>query len=361
MIPFATRTMRYRNGAMAEAAAGLEVYELGGDPAGPLVLFVHGGSWGQGAPWQYALLARRLLEEGGASRVAICKYSLFPHGDVDTMVEDIANGLEWCREQQRAQPKLRVVLAAQSAGAHLCSLYLSRRTAAEAEAWQPDKFVALSGVFDIAKHFAHERTRLVHWLSPMWLAMVGKKTAAGEAVNQQLAIVSSDPADSRGLDADELAAAGLACRDLAAVSRGTVQSSPIEDWTEQEMKAWTVASPTRMLNLGRVAAAGAPRAAAGEFLGEGPPLALAVRSSWPSTVVLHAADDSTVPVTSAREFVDALRLAPCVPDNLDYKEYKSGGHGEIMIQLMSRAPLQELTGIAREFVESVGATQPDER
>ena len=213
-----------------------------------------GGSWGQGAPWQYALLARRLLEEGGASRVAICKHSLFPHGDVDTMVEDIANGLEWCREQQRAQPKLRVVLAAQSAGAHLCSLYLSRRTAAEAEAWQPDKFVALSGVFDIAKHFAHERTRLVHWLSPMWLAMVGKKTAAGEAVNQQLAIVSSDPADSRGLDADELAAAGLACRDLAAVSRGTVQSSPIEDWTEQEMKAWTVASPTRMLNLGRVAA-----------------------------------------------------------------------------------------------------------
>ena len=71
-------------------------------------------------------------------------------------------------------------------------------------------------------------------------------------------------------------------------------------------------------------------------------------------MVLHAADDSTVPVTSAREFVDALRLAPCVPDNLDYKEYKSGGHGEIMIQLMSRTPLQELTGVAREFVESVG-------
>jgi hypothetical protein len=102
------------------------------------------------------------------------------------MLADVEAALAWCRAQQRAAaeedenaPRLRVVLAAQSAGAHLCALHLARRgwheeadgaasrpgatagdeTSQHEAAWLPDRFVALSGVFDIAAHFAHERTK----------------------------------------------------------------------------------------------------------------------------------------------------------------------------------------------------------
>ena len=149
------------------------------------------------APWQYALLARRLLLDGSASRVAIMKYTLFPDGDVESMLEDLGAALEWCRIEQditaKSGHRVPVVLAAHSAGAHLCALHFARSSAGSvldnsaeralldapgAAPWLPDRFVALSGVFDIAAHFAHERTRLVHWLSPMWLAMIGRKALA---------------------------------------------------------------------------------------------------------------------------------------------------------------------------------------
>eukprot|EP00966_Prymnesium_polylepis_P284845 6580895-Prymnesium_polylepis.1 len=171
MVPFAFRTVRYRKRIMREVQCGdlphqiLEVYD-GDTKDGPLVLYVHGGSWGQGAPWNYALLANRLLS-GGASRVAVARYRLFPEGDVDDMVADLEAALLWCEaeaERTRAAggQKLRVTLAAQSAGAHLCALVFSRRSvrSAAATAWAPDRFVALSGVFDIAPHFGHEKTRL---------------------------------------------------------------------------------------------------------------------------------------------------------------------------------------------------------
>ena len=165
MIPFAVRTYRYRASAVELPPAGggvppgLEVYSSGGSADGPIVLYVHGGSWGQGEPWQYALLARRLLE-GGASRVAVAKYRLFPNGDVEDMLADVDAALEWCRAQQEEAAEVsgerpRVVLAAQSAGAHLCALHLTRRAMRQAASggahehehllWAPDKFVALSG------------------------------------------------------------------------------------------------------------------------------------------------------------------------------------------------------------------------
>jgi acetyl esterase/lipase len=146
MVPFAIRTWRYRAhaatlepvapelaGDTTTAPTGVKpkTLELYGDGVGDgsLVLFVHGGSWGQGAPWQYALLSRRLLD-AGASRVGVVQYALFPAADVDEMVRDVEAALEWGRAQQEAARRdgrpLRVVLAAQSAGAHLCSLLQAR-------------------------------------------------------------------------------------------------------------------------------------------------------------------------------------------------------------------------------------------
>ena len=108
---------------------------------------------------------------------------------------------------------------------------------------------------------------------------------------------------------------------------------------------------------------------------------------WPMTVVLHAADDRTVPVSSAREFVCALQHAlgeeglETAPTEKPRREPMArreptarpteeesklvryveldGGHGEIMVSLMSRSELHELPELARLFVREV--TQPRQR
>ena len=421
MIPFAVRTMAYRSLNMQpytiETSDGpqvLEVYKNTDSMDGPLILFVHGGSWGQGAPWQYALLARRLLEDGKASRVAVAKYRLFPEGDVSSMLVDVAGALEWCRSEQQksaasgAQP-LRVVLAAQSAGAHLSALHLSRR-AWEASAggahtepahqWAPDKFVALSGVFDIAAHFSHERSRLVHWISPMWLAMIGRRRAASNAhdevghgevgaLNEPTPRKASDDESDGGFADDSgaefavrvvramglrakteecAAAAAAAAADPAGTTPATLSSAGIDSatlaaasqlpsqgrdavWSDVELAAWAAASPTRVLRLLGIAAAA----------GKGGDSAHAERL-WPTTTVLHGSDDKTVPVQSARDFVHALAgVVEEEPDGgggessrargrVRYVEYERAGHGEVMIALMSRTSGDELPQIARDFV-----------
>ena len=331
MVPFAVRTVRYRSPNVESIESpSIEVYSKEGASDGPLVLYFHGGSWGQGAPWQYALLARRFLEESGASRVALARYRLFPEGDVDDMLADVEAALDWCRMQQEqaacsnpSAPKLRVVLAAQSAGAHLCALYLARRGwrgSDEGGSWLPDRFVALSGVFDIAAHFAHERTRLVHWLSPMWLAMIGR----GVASNAQASKPLLDAEESQLVPIDDLKASAAAAGGEA-------------EWSEDELIAWAAASPTRLLRLRKMSKK-APKGA-----------------EWPPTVVLHAADDGTVPVRSAREFVEALESTGLSPD-VRYVEYERAGHGEIMVSLMSPRERDEegVRDIGRAFVRSIG-------
>jgi acetyl esterase/lipase len=413
MLPFAVRTMRYRKDhASFISTPSLEVYGEH-DSSGPLVVYLHGGSWGQGAPWQYALLARRLLE-GGASRVAIAQYRLFPDGDVEDMLDDVSAALRWAREQQRRHaeehaeaPRLRVVLAAQSAGAHICALHLARTSfranddAAVADGrnagddgavWVPDRFVALSGVFDIASHFSHERTRLVHWLSPMWLAMIGRRTAngeptrfrpladaarkaeagaalreafrefdldgdgtitaselgrvlerAGEQVSRDEVAEMVVRADTDGdgvINFDEFVKVRTALdgtladmEQVALRSGGGLVRSP---WRANELVAWAAASPTRLLTIRRAGTARTPLGA------------------WPPTVVLHTTDDTTVPVSSSREFVAALDGARVGPSAgaVRYAEYDEGGHGEIMVSLMGCAPTAELPAVARDFVSA---------
>ena len=94
-------------------------------------------------------------------------------------------------------------------------------------------------------------------------------------------------------------------------------------------------------------------------MGAAAPSAVAERASaafhdkaWPEdVVVLHARDDTTVPVQSARGFAEALR--PVAP-HLRYDEYERAGHGEVMIALMSKATMEELPEMGRDFVRAVG-------
>ena len=347
IMPFAARTLRYRRSQMREVKLGervLEVYERGGAD-GPLILYVHGGSWGQGAPWNYALMARRLLD-GGAARVAVAQYGLFPAADVDEMVGDLDASLRWA-EAEAGGSEVRLV--GQSAGAHLCALWLARRAGAarlrgEPVGWLPSKFVALSGVYDIAAHFAHENTRLVHWLSPMWLAMAGRRGDAA-ADDDSFARLVLERAGLGGAAVPPSAAPALLAAegvDADAVARAAEVDGGCErkgEWDRAALANWCAASPTRLLRLLRLCA----------------PMPLG--AAWPPTAVLHAADDGTVPVRSAREFVDALSKAGADVRTL---EYAKGGHGEIPLALMGAAPLaevepRELGELCRAFVEEAAA------
>ena len=115
-------------------------------------------------------------------------------------------------------------------------------------------------------------------------------------------------------------------------------------WAAEELAAFAAASPTRLLRLQRA------------LLRDGS--ATHGDGIWPRTVVMHAADDKTVPVRSAREFVGALREAEG-EEAVEYHEYAEAGHGEVMISLMGRTPLQDLpeaqARITQDFVNRVVA------
>ncbi|KAL1500349.1 hypothetical protein AB1Y20_013013 [Prymnesium parvum] len=352
MIPFALRTLLHRRQTMREVRCGaeahqtLEVYD--GEGEGPLVLYVHGGSWGQGAPWNYALLAARLLEHG-ASRVAVARYRLFPEGDVDDMVHDLSKALEWCegeaREASKAGRHLRVTVAAQSAGAHLCALLFARRSFNSAVRrttapnrrgiWLPDRFVGLSGVFDIGPHFLHEKSRLVHWLSPMWLAMLGKQPTVhnvDSGVEQfsdasMLMHLFEGNADVIAAITEAQSVSPLSSANVLPSLEEVSSSSAYGQWSRAELSAWALASPTRLLRL--------------QHWLQVCRTTTVDLAAWPNTVLLHAADDKTVPIRSAREFTAALKQAQG-EDAVSLREYAQGGHGEVMLNLMGRKRLDQL-------------------
>jgi len=235
----------------------------------------------------------------------------------------------------------------------------------------------------------------------MWRAMLGRTAAAGGPHSFAPLLGAS----SRQIEAADATPASLAS--AAASSAAAATSTP---WRENELMAWAAASPTRLLRLqrvlqvdalaatqpdsdrieavfarydadgsgrvdpselgvmlealvGRDGAAAASERVMGTFdadasgdlsLAEfsrfvGQAVEQQTRAPWPPTVVLHARDDSTVPVASAREFVEALQALGAAAD-LKYREFERAGHGEIMVELMSPKPVAELRPIAAEFV-----------
>ena len=114
VIPFATRALIYRRVHMRAVQLPNTMLETYAPPAErgdgrQTILFVHGGSWGQGSPWQYSLLARSLVRCSGA-HVAVVQYRLFPQGGVDDMVDDIYEALAWSQARAGGDPR-RVVSA----------------------------------------------------------------------------------------------------------------------------------------------------------------------------------------------------------------------------------------------------------
>ena len=66
----------------------------------------------------------------------------------------------------------KLVLCGHSSGANVCALALLEHAINGTSVCLVDAFIALSGVFDIAKHYRWERSRGVHIISPMAAAAV---------------------------------------------------------------------------------------------------------------------------------------------------------------------------------------------
>lgn len=127
-------------------------------------VFVHGGAWCWGERFYFAALGQSLANALGCS-VFIPSYRSYPHGDAVMMAADVASA---CRAAAKRAGR-GLLLIGHSAGASLstaAAVLLARDDASSTAAASHrtrvvEKLVWLSGVSDIAEHFAFEASRTI--------------------------------------------------------------------------------------------------------------------------------------------------------------------------------------------------------
>mmetsp|Transcript_16790 Transcript_16790/g.34204 ORF Transcript_16790/g.34204 Transcript_16790/m.34204 type:complete len:583 (-) Transcript_16790:35-1783(-) len=183
--------------------------------AKPTLIFVHGGAWGSGRPWMYRLVVDTFLALGFGS-VFLVGYRTYPTAGIEAQALDLAAALSAietfylsgkmeisgcpvrCKATIQDKPTcLDAVLCGHSSGAHLISLVVLRKTAADSPMTVPRDdggnrhcigglklrgVVPISGVYDLVRHHHFEAKRGGHILSPMAAAAV---SLAGLSSEQQ--------------------------------------------------------------------------------------------------------------------------------------------------------------------------------
>jgi arylformamidase len=119
-------------------------------PNSPVFVFIHGGYWRALSKDHFGFIAEPLLDAGVA--VAMVDYDLCPAVPLATVVEQVAQAIDWIRRQARdinGDPD-RLIVAGNSAGAHLAAMMLSRDWN---EGGQPSFIqgaVLVTGIYDLA-------------------------------------------------------------------------------------------------------------------------------------------------------------------------------------------------------------------
>lgn len=136
----------------------------------PAVIFVTGGAWIIGYKAWAVPLGRALSAQGVV--VIAPDYRNCPQARVDGMLEDVDRAVGWVFDnaEELGVDRRKIVLAGQSAGAHLCALLLLRRAEEEPasywrqqprRSWRPSDvagFVGVSGPY-------HLEATAVHWIA----------------------------------------------------------------------------------------------------------------------------------------------------------------------------------------------------
>ncbi|GAX17629.1 hypothetical protein FisN_18Lh285 [Fistulifera solaris] len=128
------------------------------------VVFVHGGAWGSGFPLLYRLVANSFVSQG--YEVAIVGYRTYPDSVVDGQIDDIMQALEYLqrtdKEDERNDSMLDMTLIGHSSGAHICMLGIL-----QSKIQGIQRFIGISGVYDIPRHYQFESKRGVERISPL--------------------------------------------------------------------------------------------------------------------------------------------------------------------------------------------------
>lgn len=190
-----------------------------------ILVFVHGGAWGCGQLWQYRLVANGLGNIIGATSVMLIGYPTYPVASILEQQDCITEAVRFIRQDptllkllqhNRTTPDAAdmnyreddvyvpysdaidtMVLCGHSSGANICALSLldtcytatdtshtntnntSNSTTNGSLPSLPkhsvDVFVGLCGPYDIVKHYLFEERRGVHVVSPMTAAAGGKQ------------------------------------------------------------------------------------------------------------------------------------------------------------------------------------------
>lgn len=154
-----------------------------------VLVFVHGGGWGSGAPYLYRLFIENTAKIFNAKAILV-GYPTYPALNINNQSDMVISALTFIQENledefiktfpQNARvlngikPECQYILMGHSSGANICALALNKLASYGADIISPkvDYFIGLSGVYDIAKHYFWEKDRGVHTISPMHLAAV---------------------------------------------------------------------------------------------------------------------------------------------------------------------------------------------
>jgi arylformamidase len=119
-------------------------------PNSPVFVFIHGGYWRALSKDHFGFIAEPLLDAGAA--VAMVDYDLCPAVPLGTVVEQVAQAVTWVRGQAHGingNPD-RLIVAGNSAGAHLAAMMLSRDWNDSSKGAFIQGAVLVTGIYDLA-------------------------------------------------------------------------------------------------------------------------------------------------------------------------------------------------------------------
>lgn len=153
----------------------VEHYPPTGDSGGGrtrVLYFIHGGAWGSGKSWYYALMAPYFTDLGW--HVFILSYRTYPTGVMGDQVEDVGRGAVVVGNVMRElKGGFETVIMGHSSGGHISLRWVIEDLLKEAPGGGGVRgihlthYVGLAGVYDVAEHHLYEKRRGLEEFSPM--------------------------------------------------------------------------------------------------------------------------------------------------------------------------------------------------
>lgn len=120
-------------------------------PHSPILVWIHGGYWRALSKDYYTFIAPTFLAAGAA--VVLINYDLCPNVTLGTLLAETRAALHWVRGHaaEMAGDPDRLVLAGNSAGAHICSMALQQIAVPDPAPLSAIRAAALiTGIYDLA-------------------------------------------------------------------------------------------------------------------------------------------------------------------------------------------------------------------